>query len=91
MILQHIRIIVEDSNPGLLTQQSSALPMSHHIFKANTVLNNSSYVPRCSQLETENAGLQEQLRLVAVTPAGFTTKDNVQHTNELLYLKVSPG
>jgi hypothetical protein len=46
---------------------------------------------RCSQLEAENSSLQERLRLAANSSSPsytHTTKDNVQHTNELLYLKV---
>jgi hypothetical protein len=57
------------------------------------------YFDRCSLLEAENSRLEERLQqqqhqqqqqTSTSTPAvGFTAKDNVQHSNELLYLKVS--
>jgi hypothetical protein len=55
---------------------------------------------RCSLLEGENSRLEERLQqqqqqqqqTSTPTPAvAFTAKDNVQHSNELLYLKVNTG
>ncbi len=57
----------------------------------------SFVLDRCSLLEAENSRLEERLQqqqqqqqTSTSTPGvGFTAKDNVQHSNELLYLKVS--
>ena len=44
---------------------------------------------KCSLLETENLTLREEMRRVEndLGNSGFSAKDNIQHTNELLYLK----